>query len=236
MEEFVPGKVYENLIKMLSYRGAEVVPPILDSSALAQRLSQHEYVFVKGIRKGDGKNPQKGRGPASILIVMLAPNSKYTKSGDLERLFGEIQRLPDAPGSEHAAQAREFNVILISAEPLAMHTRKKLAEIKEGLPEMYIENYTYNIFLFELPKHVLVPQHILADDKEIDEFCHLHYTSKENFPQILQGDPQAVWIGLRPGMVVKIIRPSETAGEAVSYRYCVRGDPNDVIASKKLKK
>jgi DNA-directed RNA polymerase subunit H (RpoH/RPB5) len=46
-------------------------------------------------------------------------------------------------------------------------------------------------------------------------------TDKNQFPDISRFDPVARAIGLRPGQVCHIIRPSKTAIETDYYRVCV---------------
>jgi DNA-directed RNA polymerase subunit H (RpoH/RPB5) len=46
-------------------------------------------------------------------------------------------------------------------------------------------------------------------------------TDKKQFPDISRFDPVARVIGLRPGQVCHIIRPSKTAIETNYYRICV---------------
>ena len=48
-----------------------------------------------------------------------------------------------------------------------------------------------------------------------------YYIKEENLPVILRDDAMARYLGLRPGEVVRILRPSPTSGTYVSYRICV---------------
>ena len=48
------------------------------------------------------------------------------------------------------------------------------------------------------------------------------YNIKENmFPEISRFDPVALAIGIRPGEICKIDRPSKTAIKSIYYRICI---------------
>jgi len=75
---------------------------------------------------------------------------------------------------------------------------------------------------FNILEHVLVPQHTILDDSEVKTIMEKYnITDKVQFPDISRFDPVARVIGLRPGKVCRIIRPSKTAIEANYYRVCV---------------
>jgi DNA-directed RNA polymerase subunit H (RpoH/RPB5) len=69
----------------------------------------------------------------------------------------------------------------------------------------------------------LVPKHILLSDEEAKNFLIEYKINKENLPRILSGDRIAKYYNIKPGQIVKIIRPSITAGEEILYRVCVNG-------------
>jgi DNA-directed RNA polymerase subunit H (RpoH/RPB5) len=66
----------------------------------------------------------------------------------------------------------------------------------------------------------LVPKHILLSDKQAEEILTEYKVKKENLTRILSSDRIAKYYNVKPGQIVKIIRPSITAGEEIAYRVC----------------
>jgi DNA-directed RNA polymerase subunit H (RpoH/RPB5) len=75
---------------------------------------------------------------------------------------------------------------------------------------------------FNILNHVLVPHHEVMKDNEVkDVMKKYNIVDKNQFPDISRFDPVSRAIGLRPGQVCHIIRPSKTAIETNYYRLCV---------------
>jgi DNA-directed RNA polymerase subunit H len=89
--------------------------------------------------------------------------------------------------------------------------------------------YKMRIRFFSIPrlitnplKHVLVPKHERVPHVEHEKLMKELYAKKKELPLIrFHEDPIAKWIGLVPGDIVKITRPSPSAGETIYYRLCV---------------
>jgi DNA-directed RNA polymerase subunit H len=75
---------------------------------------------------------------------------------------------------------------------------------------------------FNLLEHVLVPPHrVLTNDEVIQVKNKYNIMDDSQFPDISRFDPVAQVIGIRPGQVCEIIRPSKTAINSYYYRICV---------------
>ena len=75
---------------------------------------------------------------------------------------------------------------------------------------------------FNILNHVLVPKHEVMKDNEVkDVMIKYNIVDKNKFPDISRFDPVSRAIGLRPGQVCHIIRPSKTAIESNYYRICI---------------
>ena len=75
---------------------------------------------------------------------------------------------------------------------------------------------------FNILNHSIVPKHRTMTDSEVKSVMEKHnLTNIKEFPDINRFDPVAVAIGLRPGKVCEITRPSKTSIEGMYYRICV---------------
>ena len=75
---------------------------------------------------------------------------------------------------------------------------------------------------FNILENVLVPPHRVLTNVELEEIrLKYNITDDAQFPDISRFDPVAKIIGIRPGQVCEIIRPSKTAIEGKYYRICI---------------
>ena len=75
---------------------------------------------------------------------------------------------------------------------------------------------------FNILNHILVPPHrILSQSETIAVKTRYNIMTDQQFPDISRFDPVAQVIGIRPGQVCEIIRPSKTAISAPYYRICM---------------
>jgi DNA-directed RNA polymerase subunit H (RpoH/RPB5) len=205
MENYKPNEVYKNLLLMLKYRNIKLTSKVLDNVTIATKLNHNEYIIIEGERDSSDV-----RGGAKVKIVLIAPGSSYAnKSADFRKLLNNFD------------SSEKLELIFISELPFTTYIVKQIIIEEKKSPNLFIEHYGYKIFLIETPKHVSVPKHTIATEQEIKDFCDYNYTSKDKFPKIRINDPQAIWLGLRLEMCVKVERLSETTTISHIYRYCV---------------
>ena len=209
MSESEPEVVYRNLVLAIPYRGGVITSEILTPEKLSSRLIQSGYATIQGERKSTDV-----RGAAHIIMVMIASGAKVMgKSADFAGLIASIYNTNGK--GDHLLEV----VLVLPAEPTS-HISKVYDVAKRGYANMRLDYRIYDIFMCEVPAHVLVPLHEIMTSDEITTLCRTYYLSPEQFPAILPGDPASAWWGIRPGMMVRIHRHSETAGFAIAYRHC----------------
>ncbi len=71
---------------------------------------------------------------------------------------------------------------------------------------------------YDIRKHLFVPEHIKLSDKEKMDLLESYRISLKELPKIKKNDPAIEHLNAKEGDVIKIIRKSPTAGEAIFYR------------------
>ncbi len=74
---------------------------------------------------------------------------------------------------------------------------------------------------FKVSQHILVPKHIKLSEKDKKELLEEYHISLKELPKINKKDPAIQQLDIKKGDVIKIIRKSPSAGEAVFYRVVV---------------
>jgi DNA-directed RNA polymerase I, II, and III subunit RPABC1 len=137
-----------------------------------------------------------------IKVIFYTP-AKF-KWADVKKYFED-----DKPFSTY---------FLIVQENITQVNMKSINALK-----LNIEIFMLSRLQFNITKHELVSKHeIVRDQGEITNILERYkLKSKTQLPIILKSDPVARYYNLKGGEIVKVTRPSETAGEYIMYRYCV---------------
>ncbi len=70
-------------------------------------------------------------------------------------------------------------------------------------------------------QHHLVPRHYICSDEETEEVLERWNVKKEQLPRILITDPAVKALKAPVGSLIKVERPSQTAGLHYAYRLVV---------------
>jgi DNA-directed RNA polymerase subunit H len=93
--------------------------------------------------------------------------------------------------------------------------------ISSNITSLFNENsklYSYEPFLFNVPQHTLVPEHVILSDVDTNQLCEYLSCDKFQLPIIYDTDPIIIWINGKVGQIVQIKRTSEIGCYSYYYR------------------
>ena len=203
-------QVYRTVCEMLADRGYQ-----MDDERRVASLEDFLFKFcTKNASGTDFIINKKGMSilcPMAIgreaILVMFCEDAKVGSSS-LKELVG-------------TAGVREVkSMIIIYAESISPIAKRGVRQLNNS-SGFHIELFHEGELMFNVTKHELVPKHIPLSVEEKKEMLRTFKLRDAQLPRISATDPISRYFGLSRGMVFKIVRPSETAGEYVTYRLVV---------------
>jgi DNA-directed RNA polymerase I, II, and III subunit RPABC1 len=184
---------------------------MVSQDELDQTLEQFKQQF--------GSKPSERKPARSDLIVLVAHNDDPTDQ--LFVFFPDDPKVGIKTIKKYCERMQDENIsraIIVAQQGMTPSAKQSLTDMA---PRYILEQFLEAELLVNITEHKLVPEHVIMTPEEKQELL-LRYKLKEaQLPRIQQGDPVARYYGLKRGQVVKIVRPSETAGRYISYRLVV---------------
>ncbi len=157
-----------------------------------------------------------GDGPAKCVVVYRFQRQKQKIPTLMNELLGE-----DVP-EQLRVDPNTTEVIVILYEPV-VDTFHAAALNQWKKNKLRIRFFEARKIIIDPSSFAIVPKHeklSMEETKALRKEYYLQSDANHNWIRFHE-DPQARWLGLVPGDVVKITRPSPSSGEYIVYRVCV---------------
>jgi DNA-directed RNA polymerase subunit H len=213
--------VYETLPLFFRSRGLAAVPPPPASARKGLNADRSRFMLELdhfGYFRAEGETPE-GR---LVIVLLLATRGKFSEHGP------QLRQLLAGLSDEEAARRGRLAEVLVIA-PDEVLAKKNLTDIvaefrpAPGEGGVLHALYAYHVFSLDLPRAQCVPLHELVPPAEVEALLARERLTERDLKTMPCSDPPLIWIGARPGQVVRTTSPSETAGESIDYWLVIRG-------------
>jgi len=182
-----------------------------------ENFSIHEVYSMYQAKQMDMLIVNPNNGKQTYIKYHTGKSEKIEKGIRPTNIY---QYVEDIFTMERLLKEETDDLIIIVGEEMNETTEKTLNHIWEQdgifVNVINIDRLQYNIL-----NHELVPKHTVLTHKESEEFRQkFNITNDKQIPDISRFGPVSQLIGIRPGNICKIIRPSKTAISTEFYRIC----------------
>ncbi len=184
---------------------------LVTQDELDQTLDQFKAQF--------GDKPSEKQPARQDLIILVAHNDDPTDQ--MFVFFPEELKIGIKTIKAYCKRMQEENItraIIVVQQGMTPSAKQSLVDMA---PKYVLEQFLESELLINITEHELVPEHVVMTPEEKRELLAKYKLKENQLMRIQAGDPVARYYGLKRGQVIKIIRPSETAGRYISYRLVV---------------
>lgn len=220
--------IYEHLhIFASKYRKYDIKTDKLDINTFKKKIQLEQYVTIEveqtNIPKyyvtcqSEDARASENATKHMITIALISPDSKYIKSASecrtiLIKLTKNDHDYMKAI-NDHIIQRSLFMITRDDIKGLISKTKSIVAWVNT------IENYQHMTFIMEIPRGPHCSKHEILTEEEVKQELVANFIDcTEHIPLIADSDPQCIWIGAKPGNIVRIIRCSSNSGYSIEYR------------------
>ena len=214
-------RAHNTLLEMLTDRGYNIG-------------DEHAFKSVDNLRDFMTEQEKK-QNPEGNGIEFNALDFQYEKqqqevtddfdiSGDgpKKNMIGVFWRYSEDKINSESLKKVQIRALLLKVSRVILIVKGETSLAKKSINDLQapftLEVFSLDDIQVNITKHILVPKHsVLSGDKKQELLTH--YRIKDHqLPKIRVVDPIAKYFGVTRGDIMKIVRPSETAGRYVTYR------------------
>ncbi|VDK21407.1 unnamed protein product [Taenia asiatica] len=201
-ETYKLWRIKKTILKMCHDRGYLVMQKELDQTldefkeAVGDPPSRKDLLMVVNHEED----------PADMLYVFFPEEDKVNMK--------TIRAYVDQMQQDHTYKA----ILVLRDGGLTPAAKTAISEMAH---KYTLESFYENELMVNITEHQLVPKHSVLTNEEKKELLDRYRLKESQLPKMQVSDPVARYYGLKRGQVVRINRPSETAGRYITYRIVV---------------
>jgi DNA-directed RNA polymerase subunit H (RpoH/RPB5) len=189
-------QIYENTIVFAEkWRKYKLLSPKLDEEKFNIHINTYDWIRIDTLDESAEKY---------VYIFLVFDSKKNKATSNLKKLLSSVNATSD--------------VIIITK----IDYRAVIHKVAQSFKYLNIYNYEQKIFSAIIPEGPLCSPHEIMTKAEVNNLLNnFLYCRLVNLPELLQYDPQCVWIGAKVGDVLRIRSVSSHIGEYTQYRVVI---------------
>lgn len=197
--EIKKNTVLTNIVKMLTERKLLVKENLEHNIKKITQMQSDDFVF-----KFPLDNPDPFGSKQVVIKLIHQKVSNISKSSPVAEFLNQYKT--------------DHKIVVVTVINI-----KLVYNIKNDALYPNTEIFLEKELMINIIDHIAVPKHILLTDEVLKEVLESYHAKRREIPEILVTDPVARYYNAQVGQMFRIIRASETSGEAPYYRLVIRG-------------